>query len=70
MDKISLDHPDSQSVDLVAQHIEQLGKIFPEVIKEGKVDFEALQDLLGNYTEKLFKFVETMLYIIKNQLVN
>ncbi len=51
MEKIKLDHPDSQSADLVAQHIEQLSQLFPEVIKEGKVDFEALQDLLGNYID-------------------
>lgn len=51
MNKITLDHPDSQSADLVAQHIEQLSQLFPEVIKEGKVDFEALQDLLGNYID-------------------
>ena len=51
MEKITANHPDSQSADLVAQHIEQLSKLFPEVVKEGKVDFEALQDLLGNYTD-------------------
>ncbi len=51
MEKITLDHTDSQSANLVAQHIEQLGQSFPEVIKEGKVDFEALQDLLGNYID-------------------
>ncbi|MDP3451502.1 MAG: site-specific DNA-methyltransferase [Bacteroidales bacterium] len=51
MDKITSDHHDSQSLDLVAQHIEQLSQLFPEVIKEGKVDFDALQDLLGNYID-------------------
>ena len=48
MEKITANHPDSQSADLVAQHIEQLSQLFPEVIKEGKVDFVALQELLGN----------------------
>lgn len=42
-----------QSLDLVAEHIEQLKQIFPEVVKEGKVDFDALQDALGNYTDTL-----------------
>lgn len=51
MEKITANHSDSQSADLIAQHIEQLSQLFPEVIKEGKVDFEALQDLLGNYTD-------------------
>ncbi|MHC1780437.1 MAG: site-specific DNA-methyltransferase [Bacteroidales bacterium] len=51
MEKITLEHPDSQSYDLIAQQIEQLSQLFPEVIKEGRVDFEALQDLLGNYID-------------------
>ncbi|MCE5321413.1 MAG: hypothetical protein LLF93_09990 [Bacteroidales bacterium] len=51
MEKITLNHPNSQSIDLIAQHISQLSQLFPEVIKEGKVDFEALQDLLGNYID-------------------
>lgn len=51
MEKITANHPDSQSADLITHHIEQLSQIFPEVIKEGKVDFEALQDLLGNYID-------------------
>ncbi len=51
MEKITANHPDSQSADLITHHIEQLSLIFPEVIKEGKVDFEALQDLLGNYID-------------------
>lgn len=42
-------HPNSGSADLVKDNIEQLKAIFPEVIKEGKVDFEALHDLLGEY---------------------
>lgn len=51
MEKITLEHPDSQSADLISQQIEQLSQLFPEVIKEGRVDFEALQDLLGNYID-------------------
>lgn len=39
------------SLDLVQENINQLGQLFPEVVKEGKVDFEALNDLLGNYQD-------------------
>lgn len=49
MEKITMGHPNSGSADLVKDNIEQLKAIFPEVIKEGKVDFEALHDLLGEY---------------------
>lgn len=47
--KLSID--ESQSLDLVQENIMQLGQLFPEVVKEGKVDFEALNDLLGNYQD-------------------
>ena len=49
MQKTNLPQAESKSADLIAQNLEQLKQIFPEVIKEGKVDFEALNDLLGNY---------------------
>lgn len=42
---------DGNSLDLIQENLEQLKQIFPEVIKEGKVDFEALNDLLGNYAD-------------------
>ncbi len=51
MQKIIIPQAESKSADLVAQNLEQLKLIFPEIIKEGKVDFEALHDLLGNYTD-------------------
>jgi len=49
MQKTNIPQAESKSADLIAQNLEQLKLIFPEVIKEGKVDFEALHDLLGNY---------------------
>lgn len=51
MQKTNIPQAESKSADLVAQNLEQLKQIFPEVIKEGKVDFEALNDLLGNYAD-------------------
>ena len=49
MQKTIIPQAESKSADLIAQNLEQLKQIFPEVVKEGKVDFEALNDLLGNY---------------------
>ncbi|MEG1948915.1 MAG: site-specific DNA-methyltransferase [Odoribacter sp.] len=51
MEKITLPQPESRSADLVNENVEQLKQIFPEVIKEGRVDLEALHDLLGNYVD-------------------
>jgi adenine-specific DNA-methyltransferase len=46
--EINLPKAESKSVDLIQENIEQLKQIFSEVIKEGRVDFDALNDLLGN----------------------
>lgn len=50
MQKTTIPQAESKSADLIQENLEQLKQIFPEVIKEGRVDFEALHDLLGNYT--------------------
>ena len=42
---------DGKSMDIVADNIEKLKTIFPEVFCEDKVDFERLQEVLGNYVE-------------------
>lgn len=42
---------DGKSMDIVADNIEKLKAIFPEVFCEDKVDFERLQEVLGNYVE-------------------
>ncbi|WP_097034437.1 site-specific DNA-methyltransferase [Clostridium tertium] len=39
------------SMDIVADNIEKLKGIFPEVFCEDKIDFERLQEVLGNYIE-------------------
>ncbi|HOO61748.1 MAG TPA: DNA methyltransferase [Bacillota bacterium] len=41
-----------QSKDILAENIEKLKALFPEVVAEGKVDFERLQEVLGEYKEK------------------
>lgn len=40
-----------ESMDIVEDNIEKLKTIFPDVFTEGKVDFEKLQGVLGNYIE-------------------
>ena len=42
---------DGNSMDVVADNIEKLRGIFPEVFCEDKIDFEKLQEVLGNYIE-------------------
>ena len=40
---------DGKTMDIVEQNIEQLKKLFPSVFSEGKVQFNKLEELLGNY---------------------
>ena len=40
-----------QSLDLLAQHIEEMKKLFPEAFEEGKIDFDKLKALLGSYVD-------------------
>lgn len=51
MEKIEKGHPLSQSTDFVAENIETLKKLFPTIVKEGKIDIKELQALLGEEVE-------------------
>ncbi|MDP2505974.1 site-specific DNA-methyltransferase [Oceanobacter sp. 3_MG-2023] len=42
---------DSKSMDIVADNISKLKALFPEVFTEGKVDFDALKTVLGEYID-------------------
>ncbi|MGP9797454.1 site-specific DNA-methyltransferase [Halomonas sp. 86] len=42
---------DSQSMDIVSENISKLKELFPEAFTEGKVDFDALKEVLGDYIE-------------------
>jgi len=44
-----LEKADGQSMDIVESNIEQLKELFPEVFAEGKINFDRLQEVLGNY---------------------
>ena len=47
MKKFTDKDPETKSIDIVADNIEQLKIIFPEAFTEGKIDFEVLKHLLG-----------------------
>ena len=42
---------DSKSMDIVADNISKLKELFPVAFTEGKVDFDALKEVLGNYID-------------------
>lgn len=42
---------DGRSVDIVAENIDKLKTLFPEVFTEGGIDFDALKETLGEYIE-------------------
>ncbi len=50
MDKLD-PKADGATPDIVEQNVEQLKALFPEIVTEGRVDFDALRELLGNYTD-------------------
>src|SRR5437868_3784830 len=47
MHKLSLNDPETKSVDVVAGNVEALKALFPEAFEEGRIDFEVLKGLLG-----------------------
>lgn len=46
-------HPktDGATMDIVGQNMEKLKELFPDVFTEGKVDFDALRETLGDYID-------------------
>lgn len=51
MEKITAQHPDSQSLNVINENIDKLKALFPTIVKEGKLDLEELKALLGDYVE-------------------
>ena len=47
MRKIVANDPETRSSDVVSENVEHLKTLFPEVLTEGKIDFEVLKLLLG-----------------------
>ncbi|MBD1388856.1 site-specific DNA-methyltransferase [Neiella sp. HB171785] len=48
MEQITNESPESKSMDITNDNIQQLKEIFPDVFTEGKVDFDALRAVLGD----------------------
>lgn len=46
-----MDKMNGTTMNIVADNIEKLKSIFPEVFNEDKVDFEKLEEILGNYKD-------------------
>ena len=42
---------DGASKDILQENVEKLQALFPEAFTEGKVDFDALKETLGEYVE-------------------
>jgi len=52
MKKIDGQSPEAKSANIVTGNIEQLKALFPEAFTEGKIDFEALKQLLGGEVDE------------------
>lgn len=42
---------DGESKDLIAENIDKLKQLFPEIVTEGKIDFETLKEVLGDFSD-------------------
>ena len=51
IEKITSEDGLSQSKNIIQENIEQLKKLFPEIVTEGKIDFKSLQQVLGEEIE-------------------
>ena len=43
---------DGATPDIVEHNVDQLKALFPEIVTEGKIDFETLREVLGDYTDE------------------
>lgn len=48
MNKITANDPEARSADLIAANIERLKSVFPEVLVDGRINFDVLRQLLGD----------------------
>lgn len=51
-EKLTSSSPEAQSESSVADHVTALASLFPSVIREGKIDFDALRQMLGEDVAK------------------
>lgn len=52
MEKLTLNHPDTQSADIVADNIEKLKAFFPDAFSENGIQFDTLKQLLGSAVDE------------------
>ncbi len=50
--ELYVDRVGFDSLDLVKENVEKLKELFPEVFTEGKIDFDSLREVLGDFIEK------------------
>ncbi len=50
--KLVLDDPATKSADIVAENVDALKALFPDVFKEGGIDFDVLRQLLGGAVDE------------------
>jgi len=43
---------DGATPDIAEENVEELKRLFPEIVTEGKVDFDALREVLGDYADE------------------
>ena len=52
LEKITAGDPETRSADVRAENVERLRSLFPDAFTEGKINFEALKQLLGDEVEE------------------
>ena len=45
-------HMDGKGMNLLDENVKRLKELFPEIVTEGKVDFDILRQVLGDYVEE------------------
>jgi adenine-specific DNA-methyltransferase len=52
MKKLDLNDPVTKSADIIAENVDKLKALFPDALKEGKIDFDVLKQLLAGEIEE------------------
>lgn len=52
MQKLNLNDPETQSLDVISENIERLKALFPDAFVEGKIDFDVLKQLFGGQIDE------------------
>lgn len=50
--KLTLNDPQTKSADIVAENIDVLKALFPDAVREGRIDFEVLKQILGEAVDE------------------